>query len=162
MASSAEFHTGVSPVAIAALLLACASWSSDAVGRTQTEADCRNDVVHGLQSLDIPTEPLTIRRVDHIDLESTTPQLEPLDTEAPASDVATPFLYLTPHVANAMREIFESDVADSPVTLPSSPLAESVPADESLEIPDDAAQPVDDAAEDHLPLLKRQMYRIDI
>jgi hypothetical protein len=152
-------------VTFVASIVAASCWSASAFGRTQTETDC-SAVARALQSLEAPVESLSVNTVDHVAIDAGAAELDSINIETASADSGTPLLYLTPRVANALRDIFdnrqETGAPDAMTELSSSPIAETEDVAERPERPDDTIPKSDGEAEIALPLLQRQMYRTDI
>jgi len=147
------------------MIAVSACWSASAIGRTQTGTECES-VTRGLQSLEAPVDTLSIERVDHVTIENEGSTADTVDIETVSGDTATPLLYLTPRVNNALRDIFvngpELDTAGDQVKFPSSPIAETEEAADMSELTEDALPAIEVKEKIDLPLLQRQMYRTDI
>ena len=158
-------HDRTGKLAIAAMIAVTACWSASALGRTQTDADCEN-VALGLQSLEAPVETLSIERVDHVTIENESTASDTVDIQTVSGDSATPLLYLTPRVSNALRDIFatgpELDIASYQSKFPSSPIAETEDPADMSELTEDSLPTIEAEEKIDLPLLQRQMYRTDI
>ena len=89
-----------------------------------------------------------------------------MSNQTVSGDSATPLLYLTPRVNNALRDIFangpELDIAADQSRFPSSPIAETEDPADMSELTEDALPTIEVKEEIDLPLLQRQMYRTDI
>jgi hypothetical protein len=160
--------TGFALVSVMAL---SACWSASASARTQTDKDC-DAVARGLQRLEAPLETLIVSTVDHVtvdvsqaDLEAVN-EFEVVSIESISGDSAAPVLYLTPRVADALRDIFDSGqevrAADKMIDRSSSPIAETEEPADNAEVADEARPAPEGQQEIYLPLLQRQMYRTDI
>ncbi len=157
--------TKASLAAIAATLLLSAGWSAVAHGATNSVVRC-NKEARELTSLNVSREALSADRVDLVTNESEPASLE---AQSSANDANAPLLYLTPRVANLLRDVFQTTGDEAPVTatdeLPSSPLADSVNnrLDEN-DFPDksDDIPPAISVEEEILPRFQQQMYRKDI
>jgi hypothetical protein len=152
--------------AVASMLALAACWSSAAYSRTPNDADC-DEVAKSLQSLDAASETLTLTRVDHVPIPADSSRLA-AEPAAASGDHATPLLDLTPRAADALRDIFEA-TRETEVAQTATPEASSSPIAETEELPDiselpDNVSPVTTPGDEDidLPLLQRQMYRIDI
>ena len=133
-----------------------------AAARTQSEADCES-VSRELQELEAPS----ITAIDH-----GKPHVESIELALPdelgASDkqIPAPLLVLQPRVSSALQGVFDDSLILAPGSMARdvavSPLAET---EESVEALDQADEPSPDNRSEEeidLPLLQRQMYRIDI
>lgn len=148
--------------AIALTIALGAGWSAAAVGATNSDPDC-DELARGLRSLDTPVQTLAANPVDHVTIDSGNRSLDAADLATEPVDSATPFLFLTPRVANVLRDIFgahdQQYVPDANTDVPYAPVAEFEDVSESV----DGSAPASNAKEGtDLPLLQRQMYRIDI
>lgn len=112
-----------------------------------------------LKSLELPVNALT---VDVVDLTPTDPNA--IDEQSVITDSVAPVLYLTPRVANILRDVFGTTAEELPQELPderpaqpsSSPLADS-------DRKSDAVEPADTGNEtSDLPRFQQQMLRTDI
>lgn len=153
---------------LTAILALCAGWSASALSATTTSIEC-DDLIRDLRSLEIPAEPLSVTKVEHVSIEPISSDIELLDAQSASSETAAPFLFLTPRVASVLRDIFDishelrdPDVNSEPS---SSPIAETV---DSERIPDiselleqtDPGGTADNAI--NLPLFQQRMFRTDI
>lgn len=158
-------HDRTGKLTIATMIAVAACWSASALGRTQTDTDCEN-VARGLQSLEAPVDTLSIDRVDHVTIENESIAAATVDIQTVSGDSATPLLYLTPRVNNALRGIFangpELDVAEDQGRFPSSPIAETEEPADMSDLAEDALPTMEAEEKIDLPLLHRQMYRTDI
>jgi len=108
-----------------------------------------------------------LHAVDHVPIQDSTSDLATLDTTDPIdNDAATPFLYLTPRVASALREIFDSaegelEEKETSSTV-SSPVAGTDDRSEKIETIEDL--PVSESIDDEFDrlIMQRQMFRTDI
>lgn len=156
--------TRVRQATIAAALVATACWSPVALGRTQPDTDCAAGA--SLDALSDPAESLVLVPVDHVPTVADVSKIESIHLEKATSDTGTPLLNLAPRVNDTLREVFDGDSAQGgPSQQPdvsSSPVADHEDVKNLSEITDEARS-ADDALEGaDLPLLRRQMYRIDI
>lgn len=112
-----------------------------------------------LKSLELPVNALT---VDVVDLTPTDPNA--IDEQSVITDSVAPVLYLTPRVANILRDVFGTTIEELPQELPddrpaqpsSSPFADS-------DQKSDAVEPADTGNEtSELPHFQKQMFRTDI
>ena len=148
-----------------------ACWSANANARTQTDAD-GDAVARGLQRLEPPLETLIVSTVDHVTVDTRQADLEAMSefelvsVEPTSGDSAAPLLYLTPRVADALRDIFDSGeevrAADKMIDRSSSPIAETEEPADIAEVADEARPAPEGEQEIDLPLLQQQMYRTDI
>lgn len=155
-------ETRAARAALGVVIVATACWSSSALGRTQPGTDCGSS----LQALAAPIDTLVLTPVDHVPTEPGVSELDAINLEDATSDTGTPHLNLTPRVNDTLREIFDGDPdrsGDQAVQdVVTSPVAEFEDIENLSELPKNTS-PVDSAVEDDdLPLLRRQMYRIDI
>lgn len=155
--------------ALATVIVLTAAWSSTALGRTQTAADC--DAGHDLQNLAAPVNSLILKPVDHVPMEQDVTDMESTDIDKVAADNGTPMLRLGPHSTQSLRGLFEDGLfedngalqsGDSMTELSVAPIAESEESPDSPELSEDSAVEGASVEESDLPLLERQMYRIDI
>jgi len=164
--SAQQSDTGTGYIAVMATLLLAVCWSASALGRTHGEVDC-NDAARRLQEPGTPVESLALRQVDHVLAE---PDVDAFELKTAADNVATPLLDLKPSVTSSLHDIFDDNrhaaMTDTVRAIPASPLAES---GKSEEVPDIAELPGETEPsfqqleeENDLPLLQREMYRIDI
>jgi hypothetical protein len=144
-------HDRTGKLAIAAMIAVTACWSASALG---------------LQSLEAPVETLSIERVDHVTIQNESTASDTVDIQTISGDSATPLLYLTPRVSNALRDIFatgpELDIASYRSKFPSSPIAETEDPADMSELTEDSLPTIEAEENIDLPLLQRQMYRTDI
>lgn len=105
--------------------------------------------------------------IDHVALQDSATDIESLHSaDSIGNDAATPFLYLTPRVASALREIFDSTENETTKSnqdrVISSPVASTEDAAESIELLEDATitESIDD--EFDRVIIQRQMFRTDI
>ena len=112
-----------------------------------------------LKSLELPVNALTVDVVDH-----TPTDPDAVDEQSVITDSVAPVLYLTPRVANILRDVFGTTIEELPQKLPnerpaqpsSSPLADSDQKSVAVE-PADTGNETSD-----LPRLQQQMLRTDI
>ncbi len=112
-----------------------------------------------LKSLELPAGALTVDVVDH-----TPTDPDAIDEQSAITDSVAPVLYLTPRVANILRDVFGTTAEELPQKLPnerpaqasSSPLADSDEKSAAVE-PVDAGNETSD-----LPRFQQQMLRTDI
>jgi hypothetical protein len=151
-------------IALASVLALTTAWSSNALSRTQPAAECAADV--DLQTLTAPIEPLVLKKVDHVPTETDVASVDSIDIERVTADTSTPLLNLAPRTDEAIRSIFADDSAElakeTAGKIQVSPVAESEPVPDLSELPDDGSGEDVSVDESDLPLLERQMYRIDI
>jgi len=151
-------------IAFATAIAVSVCWSASALGRTQSGADC-DKLTQGLERLAAPAAQLTIEPVDHVTIDAGNFDTMAMEVQIDSDDTATPQLYLTPRVTDALRDIFATGPdlypQDPAPELASSPLAETEDPADIAETAD--AIPVTEADNEiALPLLQRQMYRTDI
>jgi hypothetical protein len=112
-----------------------------------------------LKSLALPVNALTVDVVDH-----TPTDPNAIDEQSVITDSVAPVLYLTPRVANILRDVFGTTIEELPQELPddrpaqpsSSPFADS-------DQKSDAVEPADTGNEtSELPHFQKQMFRTDI
>lgn len=108
-----------------------------------------------LKSLELPVNALTVDVVDH-----TPTDPDAIDEQSAITDSVAPVLYLTPRVANILRDVFGTTAEELPDERPaqpsSSPLADS-------DRKSDAVEPADTGNEtSDLPRFQQQMLRTDI
>ena len=159
--------TNVSLVTAMALVM-MAGWSNLAQAAASSVVSCDGEV-RDLASLDVSTEALTVNRVDHPASDSEPASLETVEAQSDINDVNAPFLYLTPRVADLLRNVFQSAGDDNavrePRSVPSSPVADRQPKpagkSESMER-DNEVKPSVGVNEGILPRFQQQMYRKDI
>jgi len=141
-----------------------AVWSSNALSRTQPAAEC--DEGTELQTLTAPVESLVLTRVDHVPTEQDVSDLKSIDIEKVSRDTGTPLLDLAPRVNDALRGIFDDNgenlVDGTSLEISVAPIAESEDVPDLSELADDTAPDGASLEDSDLPLLERQMYRIDI
>ncbi len=156
--------TRVRQATIAATLVITACWSAGALGRTQPEADCAADA--NLYTLSDPADSLVLVPVDHVPTMTDVSDIEAIHLEQATGDTGTPLLNLAPRVNDTLREVFADDgVQDAPSRqsdVSSSPVAEHEEVKNLSELADETSSTDAASEEDDLPLLQRQMYRIDI
>jgi hypothetical protein len=145
-------------------IAATACWSSAALARTQPDPDCGVDA--SPETLADPVESLILKRVDHVPVEQEVSELEAINLERATGDTGTPLLNLAPRFNDTLREVFGKEASqedESEATdVATSPVAEYEDVKNLSELTEEAT-PIDSTTEeDHLPLLRRQMYRIDI
>jgi len=102
-----------------------------------------------------------LRPIDHVAIQDSAANIVSLDSADPIDNAAaTPFLYLTPRVASALREIFDSPENEESVI--SSPVAGTEDGAESMELLEDSA--ISESIDDEFDriILQRQMFRTDI
>ena len=167
---SAKPRTGINnfSYALAAALVLAAGWSTVAQGAANSVVNCDGET-RKLSSLDVSTEALVANRVDHPASKSEPASLETLEAEADVSNVSAPLLYLTPRVADLLRDVFQTfdttDLQSGSDESHSSPVA-----DQPNNRPDkidrldqsDKVDPVLGVNEEILPRFQQQMYRKDI
>ncbi len=149
---------------ISAVLVATACWSAGALGRTQPDADCATGT--GLDALSDPVDSLVLAPVDHVPTITDIAEIEAIHLEKATGDTGTPLLNLTPQVSDTLREVFAGDsqqeAGSQPPEVSSSPVAEHEDIKNLSDMADEARSADTVPEEDDLPLLRRQMYRIDI
>ena len=158
---------GASPIMLAAAL-ALLGCTSAGYAATFNTSNCetpshKTESVVSLRHYDATN----LHAIDHVPIQDNAADIESLDGADPIdNDAATPFLYLTPRVASALREIFgsaENDLAAAETdSVISSPVAGSDDTPEAIESLDEAiiTESIDDEF-DRL-IMQRQMFRTDI
>lgn len=151
-------------IALATVIALTAAWSSNALSRTQPAANC--DTGHDLQNLTAPVDTVILQRVDHVPIEQDGSDLQSMDIDRVSGDTSTPLLNLAPHVNETLQGIFEDDgsalLEETTLEIQVSPVAESEEIPDLSELPDDGVADGTVVEDSDLPLLERQMYRIDI
>jgi hypothetical protein len=147
------------------MLALLAGWSTTALGAAELLSRC-NGNVHNLDSLEVTENSLSINRIDHVSDEDDPAKLDSGDIQADLENTAAPYLYLTPRVANLLRDVFRSDretTLQPAVEGPSSsPLADSVETNQTPSQPEDATPSTVGVEQEVLPTFQQQMYRKDI
>ena len=157
--NSAKFTTGTGLVAVALLLVG--TWSPQAFSASWSKSDCpeSSDEIQPEMTLD----GLTLDPVDHSAIEPTHTDIDEAAIAAATKEQVTPFLYLAPRVASVIKDVFgEAQDKAELEERSSSPLAER---DEVTPYPSSVDNNLPENTEldgSSLPLLQRQMYRIDI
>jgi hypothetical protein len=149
--------------ALTATLTAVACWSSTALGASESLVPCDNDA-RNLTSLDVVHKSLLVNTVDLANDSAAPTNVETLGDQGEIDSAATPFLYLTPRVANLLRDVFRATELASATPaeiVPSSPLADSGELNEPAPQADDV-QPAPDIDDEGLPAFQQQRYRKDI
>jgi hypothetical protein len=167
---SAKPRTGINNFshALAAALVLAAGWSTVAQGAANSVVSCDGEI-RKLSSLDVSSEALVANRVDHPASESIPASLETVEAEANVSNVSAPLLYLTPRVADLLRDVFQTsnttDLQSGSDESHSSPVADQ-PNNRTEEIDrleqGDKVDPVLGVNEEILPRFQQQMFRKDI
>jgi hypothetical protein len=141
-----------------------ASWSTAALSAPEPLSRCNGDV-RNLASFDPSAESLLVDRVDHVSDTAEAANMGSLEASADVDGAAAPYLYLTPRVANLLRDVFRNAGAERPTEAdenhPSSPLADSADASKAPPKTDDAGTAMSGDKE-VLPTFRQQMYRKDI
>ena len=153
-------------LALAAAALVSATWSTAALGRTQTESEC-DRMVRDLEALDKPAMELAVRAVDHVAIKSDASALDASDLDSKADETATPLLRFAPRVSSALKDVFGeggvTEVEEAILEIPASPIAETEDIKDVSESLPDESIPVHQPEEGiDSPLLQRRMYRTDI
>ena len=157
--NTATFTTGTGLVAAALILIG--TWSPQAFSASWSKSDCpeASDEIQPEMTLD----DLALDPVDHPVIDPTSREIDEIDAAGAASEQVTPFLYLAPRVASVLKDVFGEDRDQAEMEeSASSPLAERdevtrFPSSVDSELPEGS-----DLEGSSLPLLQRQMYRIDI
>ncbi len=153
--------TRASRTALAVAVTMTVCWSSGALGRTQPGPDC--GVGAGLEEIRAPAGTLVLTPVDHVPTETDTSELASVELDTATDDNVAPLLDLSPQINETSREIFDEGSDDSRAQeLTTSPIAESDEVKNLSELSDESTPVEATVEEDDLPLLRRQMYRIDI
>jgi len=164
---SSNPRQGLPNIAIVATLLLLAGINSTALGASDPAVNCDRDV-RKLTSLDVADESLLVNTVDHTSDIGDTTGLDVIDSRIDIDNSPAPYLYLTPRVANLLRDVFRSVEKTALSTdrdpVQSSPLADHVEADIEKEPGHgDKVVPVVGLEEDEVvPSFQQQMYRKDI
>lgn len=151
-------------IALATVIALTAAWSGNALSRTQPATNC--DAGHDLQDLTAPVNNFVLKPVDHVPTEQGVSDLKSIDIDRVAGDTGTPLLNLAPHVNDTLQAIFEDDgsslLEEASLEIQVAPIAESEEIPDLSELPDTDTPEGTSEKESDLPLLERQMYRIDI
>ncbi len=157
-------RSGFTASAVALVLLA--GWST-AQGAAGFVDRCGNGV-RDLSSLEVSRDSLAVKQVDHVSSDSDATSLDYLNTRPDdngISDHKAPILYLTPRVADMLRNVFKTSAQARAEAardgIPSSPLADAMKA-KDVSVENDKAVTEIDAKEEVLPRFQQQMYRKDI
>ncbi|MDH3439660.1 MAG: hypothetical protein OEM63_02825 [Gammaproteobacteria bacterium] len=157
-------ETRVRRTALVIGIALAAAWSGTALSRTQPAADC--GAGSDLLNLSAPVETLVLDTVDHVPTEPDVLDLDSIDIKGVTSDSGAPTLNLAPRFNDTMHDIFDEDSAasvdDTSLEIPVSPIAESEEIPDLSELPESGSADGVSTEESDLPLLERQMYRIDI
>ncbi len=158
---------GAGKIASAAILILL-GLSSAGFAATINRADC--DLISRavyLPANDRQFDASKLHPIDHVAIQDSAADIESLNSaDSLGSDAATPFLYLTPRVASALREIFDSPENEASNSdedsVISSPVAGTDDVSETIELLDESTitESIDDEF-DRL-ILQRQMFRTDI
>ena len=155
-----QYHDGnTSPlVALAAVAGLLVSGVSGAA--TWSERDCKDGLHEATLDSD-HFEELVLTPIDHGNLDTVVEN--PVEAD---DDQSTPFLYLSPRVANVLRDVFavadeEEAVAEADGSVSAAETVEDIDA-ASLEIDEETMTPPVSSDVEVIPLIQRQMYRIDI
>ena len=152
----------------AATLVLSAGWSAAVQGAANSDVGCDGEMQE-LSTLNISSKALVANKVDHPTSASGPASLDTVESDSDVSDASAPLLYLTPRVANLLRDVFQSPDDEDPQAVidesPSSPVAESL-IDQSepkntMEHGDDIS-PAVGVDKEILPRFQQQMYRKDI
>jgi hypothetical protein len=158
---------GAGKIASAAVLILL-GLSSATYAATINRADC--DLI--LRTVYSPAnhqhfEISKLHPIDHVAIHDSATDIESLNSaDAISSDATTPFLYLTPRVASALREIFdltENEASNSGEdSVLSSPIARIDDASETVELLEDSTitESINDEFDRYI--LQRQIFRTDI
>jgi len=146
-------NSGLSVVTVVLMLSATAHAASSFV------VPCDHQVGRELKSLELPAGALTVHAVDH-----TPTDPGAIDQQSAITDSQAPVLYLTPRVANILRDVFGTTTEELPQELPSerpaqassSPLADSDEKSTAVESVGAGNETSD------LPHFQQQMFRTDI
>lgn len=108
-----------------------------------------------------------LRPIDLVAIQDSAANIDSLNSADPIDNVAaTPFLYLTPRVASALREIFDSPENEATKSneegVISSPVAGTEDGAESMELLEDSTITESIDEEFDRMILQRQMFRTDI
>jgi len=152
------------PAALLIAFVVSVCWSGATLARTQPESE--SGVETSLDGIAGPVS-LVVKTVDHVPVEQEVSDLEDINIERATGDTGTPLFNLTPRFNETLREVFGRDEADQEgdsqaTDVATSPLAEYEDIKGPSELADDVAPVDSNTEEDDLPLLRRQMYRIDI
>jgi hypothetical protein len=157
-------RSGFTAGAVAFVLLA--GWST-AQGAAGFVDRCGNDV-RDLTSLDVSQDSLAVKQVDHVSSDTaatTRDYLNARPEDNGINDEKAPILYLTPRVADMLRNVFKTSaqarVEAARGGISSSPLADVV-KNKDAPVENDKAVPGINAKEEVLPRFQQQMYRTDI
>ena len=157
-------ETRVRRTALVTIIALTAAWSSTALSRTQPATGC--DTGNDPLNLPAPVDALVLNTVDHVPTEQDVSDVDSIDIKRVTSDNGAPILNLAPHVNATMHDVFDEDgaasVDEASLEIPISPIAESEELPELSELPNTGTPDGVSAEESDLPLLERQMYRIDI
>lgn len=146
---------------VAAALLLVGSWSSQAIGASWSKSDCPESSDKTQPEMTLDT--LMLDPVDHTAIEPGHTEFDDAAVADATSEQVTPFLYLAPRVASAIRDVFgeDKDQAEAEES-PTSPLAERDDVTPYPSSVDNKLPETGDLDSASLPQLQRQMYRIDI
>ena len=146
---------------VAVAFFSISTWSPAAYSASWSESDCpeTTDEIPPEMTLD----GLSLDAVDHSAIEPPGAEIDEAAIADATREQITPFLYLAPRVASVIRNVFGEDQDGAEAEEgPTSPLAER---DEVTPYPssvDNKLSGSGDLDGSSLPLLQRQMYRIDI
>lgn len=165
MSLSTKRHRFTNSGLVAVATIIAAGFSNIALGATESYVRC-DKATRNLASLEVPTEALSVSRIEHSGKNLARRSLEADNASQDLSSATSaPLLYLTPRIASLLRAIFlddDSGVAAVVEEAPSrSPVATSK---DEVELPDQTGQfaPTLQIDEELLPLYQQQMYRKDI
>jgi hypothetical protein len=145
---------------VALTLLMAGTYGSQAFGASWPETNCSESANDAQPEMTL--DGLSIDPVDHVTIEPTHSQIDGAALENATEEQITPFLYLAPRVASVVEDVFGEDGDQATADSPSSPLAEHEEVTPYPRPVDNEIQDSVDLRESVLPLLQRQMYRIDI
>lgn len=156
-------ETRVGRTALVVALALTASWNSSAMASTQPMTDCTD--TDRFESLIVSAESPALQPVDHIPAHDTSePQSSNFDQAS--RETVTSLLDIEPSASDPIESMLDDNETaretDTPLDIPSAPVADSDHLPDWSE-PSDAGVPtgVEDG-ESVMPMLERQMYRIDI
>ena len=114
--------------------------------------------------MEVPTADVSVRTVDY-PADTSSEITEALDISALDAEEIPALITLTPRVASVIDQMFagqEEETLDAVPEAPASPVADSIPAQSGIPLPE--AAPIGDTDEQELqvPGLQDQMYRKDI
>ena len=161
VAKPVSTNISVSTGLVVLTLLLIGTWSPQAFSASWSKSDCKESAEEIQPEMTL--DDLTLDPVDHSAIESASTEIDEGAVADATNEQITPFLYLAPRVASVIKDVFgdHRDHAE-PEDGHSSPLAESENGAPYPRPVDSDLPETGELGETSVPLLQRQMYRIDI